>query len=121
MLRADGIKLSAGVGTASLAEAFRGRALQMLEAQAKSMEGRGLRVEERNAVRTLVFWDPGAFEAVLQVVAERHPVTPDDPNPGWAATVRQWWARLQFADGSWWIVDQSDLTPDRWRAVAGSP
>jgi hypothetical protein len=117
MLRADDTKRLAASGTADLADAFRGRALQVLEAQAQSLDRRGMRVEERNTVRTLAFWDHRALEAVLQVVAQRRLVTPDDPNPDWAATVRQWWARLQFADGSWWVVDQQDLTPDRWRAV----
>jgi hypothetical protein len=117
MLRADDTKRLAGGGTADLTDAFRGRALQVLEAQALSLDRRGIRVEERNTVRTLAFWDQRALEAVLQVVTQRRLVTPDDPKPGWAATVRQWWARLQFADGGWWIVDQQDLTPDRWRAV----
>lgn len=119
MLRADDAKRLAldAPRTARLAGAFRGRTLQMLEAQVQSMDRRGLRIEERNSARKLVFWDPRAGEAVLQVVAQRRLVTPDQPNPAWAATVRQWWARLQYADGSWWVVDQEDLTPDRWRPV----
>jgi hypothetical protein len=119
MLRADDIKLSSAA-TARLADVFRGRALHVLEAQAQSLDRRGLRMEERNPARTLVFWDPRGSEAVLQVIAQRRIASRDDPNPGWVATVRQWWARLQFADGSWWIVDQEDLTPDRWRAVPNS-
>lgn len=63
-------------------------------------------------------WDPHADEAVLQVVAQRRIVTSDQPDPAWAATVRQWWARLQHADGSWWVVEQQDLSPDRWRPDA---
>ena len=121
MLRADDIKRLAGDGTAGLANAFRGRALQVLEAQAQSLDRRGMRVQERNTVRALAFWDPHALEAVLQVLAQRRVLTPDDPNPVWAATVGQWWARLQFADGTWWIVDQQDLTPDRWRSMPTDP
>ena len=34
--------------------------------------------------------------------------------------VRQWWARLQYADGGWWVVDQEDLAPDRWRSVTAA-
>lgn len=115
LLRADDIKRQSEGGTPGLAEAFRGRALRVLEAQAQAFSRRGQRVEERNAARDLVFWDPGALEAVLQVAAQRRLVTPDDPNPGWDATLRQWWARLEFARGKWWIADQRDLTPDTWR------
>jgi hypothetical protein len=100
-----------------LAEAFRGPALQILESQAATMAVRGLRDEERSPARTLVFWDPRAREAVLQVVAQHRLLAPDQPNPAWVATARQWWARLQYAEGSWWVVDQEDLTPDRWRDV----
>jgi hypothetical protein len=119
MLRADDVKRLAldTPRTARWADAYRGRALQMLEGQSQSMERRGLRVEERNFARTLVFWDPRAGEAVLQVAADRRLVTPDQPNPAWAAIVRQWWARLQFANDCWWVVDQRDLSPDQWRPV----
>jgi hypothetical protein len=54
---------------------------------------------------------------VLQVVAQGRLVTPDQPSPAWTPTVRQWWARLEYAEGRWWIVDQEDLRPDRWRAL----
>jgi hypothetical protein len=119
MVRADDIRRGAleGLGTAGLAEAFRGRALQVLEAQARGFERRGLRLQEHDSSRSLAFWDPRAEEAVLQVVAQRRLVTPDQPSPAWASTVRQWWARLEHAGGQWWVVDQDDLTPDRWRAV----
>jgi hypothetical protein len=81
------------------------------------MELRGLRVEERALARTLVSWDPGADEAVLQIAAQGRLVTPDEPNPAWTATVRQWWVRLQYADGAWWVIEQEDLAPDQWRPV----
>lgn len=74
-----------------------------------------MREEERSSSRELVFWDPVAYEAVLQVVAEHRLVSRDQPNPGWSATVRQWWARLENVDGVWKVVDQEDLPPDRWR------
>jgi hypothetical protein len=99
-----------------LARTFRGRALQVLEGQVIKMGQRGLRLEERDSVRTLVFWDPRADEAVLQVVAQDRLVSPDQPDPTWAATARQWWLRLAYQGGSWWVVDQHDLTPDRWRS-----
>jgi hypothetical protein len=116
MLRADDIKRAAfaSPGTAKLEEAFRGRALKLLNDQARSMTLRSLRLEEQASTRSLVFWDPGPGEAVLQVAAERRLLTPDQPDPAWAATVRQWWGRLQYADGSWWVVDQEELPPDRW-------
>jgi hypothetical protein len=100
-----------------LRNVFRGRALELLAGQAGSMGQRGIHEEERNASRTLIFWDPRAQEAVLQVIAKRRLVTPDDPDPPWGSTVRQWWARLEYADGRWWVVDQQDLAPDQWRSV----
>jgi hypothetical protein len=119
MLRADDIKrLALDAHTAArLAAAFRGRALQVLETQVQGMEVRGLGVQEKDLTRTLVFWDSLAVEAVLQVLAQRRLVSPDHPNPMWAATVRQWWARFQYSDEAWWVVDQQDLTPDRWRVA----
>ena len=119
MMRADDIKRAAleADRTARLADAFRGHALQVVEGQAHGMESRGLHVEERNSARTLVSWDPRAHEAVLQIAAQSRLVTPDQPNPAWTATVRQWWARLQYADGAWWVVEQADLIPDQWRPV----
>jgi hypothetical protein len=115
VLRADDIKRLSEAGRPGLAEAFRGRALQVLQAQAQALGRRGQRFEERSAVRELVLWDPRSLEAVLQVTAQRRLVTPDDPDPSWAATVRQWWVRLELAGGRWWIADQRDLTPDAWR------
>jgi hypothetical protein len=117
MLRADDIRRVAlsDLSADRLSEVFRGRALQMLEAQAQVLDRRGIRAEERSASRALVFWDPSVGEAVLEVVAERRFVPTDEPDQAWTATVRQWWARLQSADGRWWVVDQQDLPPDRWR------
>ena len=117
MLRADDIKRLSEAGMPGLAEAFRGRALQVLQAQALGLGRRGQRAEERNAMRDLVHWDPSALEAVLQVTAQRRLVTSENPNPGWAATVRQWWVRFEFVGGRWWIADQRDLPPDAWRPV----
>lgn len=98
-----------------LANVFRGRALQVLEKQVLKMGQRAIRLEERDAARTLVFWDPRADEVVLQIVAQDRLVTPERHDPAWAATTRQWWSRLDYQGGSWWVVDQQDLTPDRWR------
>jgi hypothetical protein len=120
MLRADDVRRSAldSPRSVKVADPYRGRALRTLEAQVQVMAWRGLREEEQNATRTLMFWDPEAEEAVLQVVAQRRLVTPDQPVPFWAVTVRRWWARLQYADGRWWVVDQEDLPPGRWRPIA---
>jgi hypothetical protein len=119
MLRADDSRreVFAAIEAASLQGVFRGPALRMLEAQVARMVLRGVRAEERNSSRTLVFWDPGANEAVLQVVGQGRLLTPDDPDPPWASTVRQWWARLGYATRTWWVVDQADLAPDRWRSM----
>jgi len=117
MLRADDVRRLAFElpGPTSLSGVFGGSALQRLQAQTQSLGLRGMREEERSSSRDLVFWDPAAREAVLQVVAERRLVTPDLPNPPWSGTVRQWWARLQNVAGSWKLVEQQDLPPDRWR------
>jgi hypothetical protein len=121
MLQADDVKRSAFESrpASRLADAFRSRALQRLDAQSQAMIRRGWKVEERNMARTLVFWDPLAGEAVIQVTAQRRIVTPDELHPAWASTVWQWWARLQYAEGSWWVVDQRDLPPDQWYAATG--
>ena len=108
----------ASPGSANLAGAFSGTALTTLEAQSQSLGLRGTREEERGVVRDLVFWDPVADEAVLQVVAETRLVTRDEPNPAWSSTARQWWARLQNVGGSWRVVEQEDLPPDRWWPVS---
>ncbi len=118
MLRADDARRLAFEfpGTTKLSEAFGRSALERLQAQSQSLALRGMREEERSSSRDIVFWDPVAYEAVLQVVAERRLVSPDQPSPFWSATVRQWWARLQYVAGSWKVVEAEDLPPDRWRS-----
>jgi hypothetical protein len=120
MLRADDVRRLAFKSPrgADLSDVFGRSALQRLQAQSQGLGQRGMSQQERSWSRDLVFWDPVAGEAVLQVAAETRFVTRDQPNPPWSATVRQWWARLQFIDGSWKVVDQQDLPPDRWRPVA---
>jgi hypothetical protein len=120
MVRADDLRRQAFEfpDTANLANAFGGIALKRLRAQSESLVTRGMNWEERSPSHELVFWDPLAGEAVLQVVAEQRVISPDEPNPAWSATVRQWWARLQNVDGSWKVVDEEDLPPDRWRPGA---
>ena len=122
LLRADDLRRLAFEfpGPTTLSDAFGGPALVRLQAQSQSFGRRGIREEERSSSRDIVFWDPVAHEAVLQVVAERRLVTPDQPNAPWSATVRQWWARLQNLNGSWMIVEQDDLPLDRWRQVVPS-
>jgi hypothetical protein len=120
MLRADELRRLAFEfpDTTNLSEAFGRSALHRLQAQSRSLGMRGMHEEERSPSRDLVFWDPVAQEAVLQIVAERRLVTRDQPNSPWSATVRQWWARLQNVEGSWKVVDEEDLPPDRWRPVS---
>jgi hypothetical protein len=117
MLRADDLRRLAFEfpGPTTLSDAFGGPALVRLQAQSQSFGRRGIREEERSSSRDIVFWDPIANEGVLQVVATRRLVTRDQPNPPWSATVRQWWSRLQIVEGTWKVVEQEDLPPDRWR------
>ena len=119
VLRADDLRRLAFEfpGTTTLSDAFGGPALQRIQAQSQSLGLRGAREEERSSSRDIAFWDPIACEAVLQVVGMRRLVTPDQPDPPWSATVRQWWARLRNIGGSWKVVEQQDLPPDRWRPV----
>ena len=105
----------ADLRAARLASAFGGRALRVLKAQVGVMASRGLRIEETAVVVALVAWDPNAAEAVLQVESRRALLTPETPDPAWSASVRQWWSKLRYQAGSWWVVDQQDLSPDRWR------
>ena len=99
-----------------LMAAFRGKALRVLQAQVRHMRDRGLRLEERNPVRAVVFWDARAAEVVLQVEAQHRLLTVAQGDPPWGTTVRQWWSRLALEDGEWWVVDQADLAPDHWRS-----
>jgi len=101
-----------------LRSVFEGRALRVLGAQVGVMAARGVRVEETAVVVALVAWDPGAAEAVLQVASRRRLITLDEPDPAWSSSVRQWWSRLRYEAGAWWVVDEQDLGPDRWRPVS---
>jgi hypothetical protein len=108
-----------------LAGAFRGRALTDLTMQVGRFQKNNLHLQERGRTATVIFWDSRAKESVLEVTAEHRLVARSQPNPPWAATVRQWWARLDYAKGQWWVVEQEDLPPDKWRsaepaAVTGS-
>jgi hypothetical protein len=106
----------AGLDPGALLAAFRGKALRVLQAQVRHMRDRGLRLEERNPVLAVVFWDAHAAEVVLQVEAQHRLLTLDQADPPWGTTVRQWWSRLAREDGEWWVVDQADLAPDHWRS-----
>jgi len=118
VVEADAARRAAfsGLEPVALTRVFRGHALRVLQAQVDRMRQRGLRLEERNPVLAVVFWDGGAAEVVLQVEAQHRLVTIDQADPPWAATVRQWWSRLAREDGEWWVVDQADLAPDHWRS-----
>ena len=98
-----------------LAGGFKGRALTALTKQAGRFQKNNLHLQERGRRATVIFWDGRAKESVLEVTAEHRLVTRNQPNPPWAPTVRQWWTRLDYASGKWWVVDQEDLPPDKWR------
>jgi hypothetical protein len=96
---------------------FAGRALRTLVDQVGWMRARSLRSEDRSTRRVVVSWDGGAMEVVLQVEAEHRLLSPDQPEPAWSSSMRQWWARLGFCAGAWRVVDDRDLPPDQWRAL----
>src|SRR5690242_15614050 len=104
----------AGEGADPLFEVFRGAALTALRLQVARLTARGLRIEERDLTRRLVHFDPTRGEAVLAVAGEHRLATLDAGDQAWAATERQWWTRLAFADGAWWITEQRILPPDQW-------
>ena len=76
-----------------------------------------MRMEERAVTRTLVHFDDLGREVVLAVTARRRLVTPDAIDPPWTPTARQWWLRLEFGSGRWWVTDERDLAPDQWFAA----
>lgn len=96
---------------------FAGRALATLVDRVGWMRARGLRSEARSVQRAIASWDGGANEVVIQVEAEHRLVSPDQLEPRWSSSMRQWWARLGFGGGAWRIVDDRDLPPDQWRAL----
>jgi hypothetical protein len=101
----------------ALAEVFSGRALNLLETQVQRFSANHLHLQERERSVLVVFFDAATKEVVLEVRAFHRLVTPTSLQPPWAATVRQWWARLEFIGGRWWVGDQADLPPDQWRAA----
>ena len=107
----------AGNGADPLFSAFRGRALTTLRLQVARLTERGVLIEERSVSRRLVRFDPASGEAILTVSSEYRMTTRQEINPPWAATERQWWVRFEFDAGTWWIVDQENLPPDRWVAT----
>ena len=104
----------AGTDETSLVGIFRDPALAILRVQAHRLAERGVRIEDRNVVRQLVFFDARVLEAVLAVASQHRVVSPDEVDACWAAAARQWWMRFAFEAGAWWIIDQQDLPPDRW-------
>lgn len=122
MLRADDLRRQAFEvpGRAALSETFGGSALTRLLAQSEGFRLRGLRMDERDPTRSLVYWNSVSLEGVLQVAAERRMVSLDQPAQRWTATLRQWWVRLRNVGGRWFVVDEGDLSPDQWHQVTPS-
>jgi hypothetical protein len=123
MLRADDARRRAFEfpGTATLSGAFGGAALKTLTARSQSFSRRGQRIEERSQARILVFWDSASNEGVLQIAARSRFVSPDQPSQAWVGTLSQWWARLAVIGGTWLVVDDQELAPDRWRPIMPAP
>lgn len=117
VLRADDVLRAAlaDLDTGALSSVFRDQALHRLEARVQRMRERGLRMQERQPVRVVLFWDSQAAEAVLLVESQARLITADQPDPPWSAAARQWWARLGDQAGALWVVDERDLAPDQWR------
>ncbi len=104
----------AGDGADPLPSVFRGRALTTLRLQVARLTERGVLIEERNVSRRLAQFEAGSGEAILAITSEYRMTTRAEINPRWAATERQWWMRFELEAGSWWIVEQQNLPPDRW-------
>lgn len=104
----------AGGGADRLPDVFRGRALTTLRLQVARLAERGVLIDERSVSRKLAHLDAASGEAILAVSSEYRLTTRDEINAAWAATERQWWLRIEFDAGSWWIVEQQNLPPDRW-------
>lgn len=115
-LQADDLLRSAlaGNGADPLQSVFRGRALTTLRLQVARLTERGVHIEERSPSRRLARFDAVSDEGILAVSSEYRLTTRDETAPAWAATERQWWVHFGFEAGSWWIVDQQNLPPDRW-------
>jgi hypothetical protein len=119
ILRADDLRSRAFElpGTSALAETFGGPALTKLQAQSDSFLLRGLRIEQRNATRSLVYWSSISLEGVLEIAAERRIVSAAQATETWAGTLSQWWVRVAEVGGTWFVVDEGELPPDRWRQL----
>ena len=109
----------ATAGSQRLAQVFRNPALKALTDRVDAMALRGLRLEEKSAVRSPVAFDPVGLDGILRVVAFDRLITPDQSDPAWSATVREVWSRFEYAGGRWWVADEKDLSPDRWVRAAG--
>jgi len=123
ILRADDLRRRAFElpGTVALSETFGGSALTRLQAQSEGFRLRGLRMEERDPARSLVYWSSISLEGVLQIAAERRMISPDQPTQSWTGTLRQWRLRLRKIGAGWFVVDEGELSPDQWRQVMPSP
>ncbi|HEY2599602.1 MAG TPA: hypothetical protein VGJ79_14125 [Candidatus Dormibacteraeota bacterium] len=121
ILRADDLRRRAFElpGTSALSEAFGGPALTRLQAQSDSFRLRGLRMEERDSTRSLVYWSSISLEGVLQIAAERR-MAPNPQTQRWTETLRQWWVRVARVGDTWLVVDEGELPPDRWRQDTSS-
>lgn len=104
----------AGHGADPLGTVFRGKALTALRLQVARLTERGVQIDERSVSRRLARFDAVSGEGILAISSEYRLTTRDELNRPWAATERQWWMRFDFQAGSWWIVEQENLPPDRW-------
>lgn len=71
----------ASVDAAGLTSTFGGDGLRSLQDLVRRMRERGLKLQERDARRTVVFWDAGGNEVVIQIAAEQRLLSGDLPNP----------------------------------------
>ncbi len=102
---------------AGLYLAFGSQSLRALTAAVSARARRGDLLREELLDRGLVHWGQGPEGAeVVLVIRSRQAGAGVDPSAG-AVVLRQWWARLAWRAGRWYVVGDRDLSPPEWWAA----